>query len=67
MRLDRVKFDKRLTECGLDGDWGHVHTWLVLLVIAATVVAMLPIGSRSLRKSPVTTEQADAGAPVRVA
>jgi putative amide transporter protein len=49
------------------GEWGHVHTWLVLLVIAATVVALLPIGSRSLRKSPVTTEQAEAGVPVSVA
>jgi putative amide transporter protein len=48
------------------GEWGHVHTWLVLLVIAATVVALLPVGSRSLRKSPVTAEQAEAGVPVSV-
>src|ERR1700734_607555 len=41
------------------GEWGHVRTWLVLVVIAATVVAVLPIGSRSLRKSPGTTEQAE--------
>src|ERR1700751_1917607 len=34
------------------GDWGHVHTWLVLAVIAATAVALLPIATRTLRKSP---------------
>ena len=49
------------------GEWGHVHTWLVLIVIAATVVALLPIGSRSLRKSPGPTEQAETAAPVSVA
>ena len=48
------------------GEWGHVHTWLVLLVIAATVVALLPIGTRSLRKSPGLTDQAEAGIPVSV-
>jgi hypothetical protein len=31
------------------GEWGHVHTWLVLAVIAATVVAVLPALSRALR------------------
>src|SRR5579863_1587048 len=40
------------------GEWGHVHTWLVLAVIAATVVALLPIASRALRKVP-----GEAGAP----
>src|SRR6202042_2082003 len=28
------------------GEWGHVHTWLVLLVIAATVLALLPLAAR---------------------
>jgi putative amide transporter protein len=49
------------------GEWGHVHTWLVLLVIAATVVAVLPIGTRSLRRPSGTTGQAGAGAPLPVA
>jgi putative amide transporter protein len=31
------------------GEWGHVHTWLVLVVIAATAVAVLPSLGRGLR------------------
>src|SRR5271168_586789 len=30
----------------LMGEWGHVHTWLVLAVIAATVVVLLPAAAR---------------------
>jgi putative amide transporter protein len=49
------------------GEWGHVHTWLVLLVIAATVFALLPIAGRTLRKSPGETgTPAEAGVPVSV-
>jgi hypothetical protein len=49
------------------GEWGHVHTWLVLLVIAATVVALLPIAGRTLRKAPGEAgTPADAGVPVSV-
>ena len=49
------------------GDWGHVHTWLVLAVIAATAVALLPIATRTLRKSPDEAgAPADAGVPVSV-
>jgi hypothetical protein len=61
------------THCGYDGspsaaaDCCRWPSWVVLLVIAATVVALLPVGSRSLRKSPGTTEQAEAGVPVSVA
>ena len=28
------------------GEWGHVGTWLVLVVIAATVVAVAPVTVR---------------------
>jgi hypothetical protein len=49
------------------GEWGHVHTWLVLAVIAATVVALLPIASRALRKVPGEAgAPADTGVPVSV-
>jgi hypothetical protein len=48
------------------GQWGHVPTWLVLAVIAATAVAVLPIAVRSLRTSAGTAEQAKAGVPVSV-
>jgi putative amide transporter protein len=34
------------------GDWGHVHTWLVLAVIAATAVALVPAARRSLAEAP---------------
>jgi putative amide transporter protein len=48
------------------GEWGHVHTLLVLLVIAATLVALLPIGARSLRQPAGATDQAEAGVRVSV-
>jgi putative amide transporter protein len=49
------------------GDWGHVHTWQVLAVIAATVVVLLPVASRTLRRSPDEAgTPADAGVPVSV-
>ena len=47
------------------GEWGHVPTWLVLAVIAATAVALVPVGTRSLRRAP-EPGQADAGVPVSV-
>jgi putative amide transporter protein len=46
------------------GEWGHVHTWLSLVVIAATVVVLVPIALQSLRKPTGVTEQAEAGVPV---
>jgi putative amide transporter protein len=45
------------------GEWGHVGTWLVLLVIAATAVVLVPVGLRSLRE-PQASVGADAGVPV---
>jgi putative amide transporter protein len=49
------------------GEWGHVHTWLVLTVIAATVAVLLPVASRTLRGSPGGAgTPADAGVPVSV-
>jgi putative amide transporter protein len=48
------------------GEWGHVPTWLVLVVIAATAVVLLPVGLRSLRKPAATAGQAEAGIPVSV-
>jgi hypothetical protein len=48
------------------GEWGRVPTWLVLLVIAATVAVLLPVGSRSLRRAPDTTQQPEAAVPVSV-
>jgi len=48
------------------GEWGHVPTWLVLVVIAATAVVLLPVGMRSLRKPAATAGQAEAGIPVSV-
>jgi hypothetical protein len=50
------------------GEWGHVGTWLVLVVIAATVVAVAPVTVASLRQPPVAREQAEAeaGVPVSV-
>jgi hypothetical protein len=43
-----------------------VPTWLVLVVIAATAVALLPVASRTLRQAPGAAEQAEAGVPVSV-
>jgi putative amide transporter protein len=49
------------------GEWGHVPTWLVLLVIAATVVALVPVASRTLRRpADEAGTPADAGVPVSV-
>jgi putative amide transporter protein len=49
----------------LMGEWGHVHTWLVLVAIAATVVALLPVGRQTLRKAAEgADDQAGAGVPV---
>jgi hypothetical protein len=50
------------------GEWGHVPTWAVLVVIAATAAAVLPVGLRSLRTPPEVPEQAEAeaGVPVSV-
>jgi putative amide transporter protein len=42
------------------GEWGHVHTWLVLAVIAATVVAVLPVGRRTLLGPAGPAEEAPA-------
>src|SRR5215472_858583 len=46
------------------GQWGHVPTWLVLAVIAATAIAVLPTGIRSLRTSPGAADPAEAGVGV---
>jgi putative amide transporter protein len=48
------------------GEWGHVPTWGVLVVIAATAVALVPVGMRSLRTPAATAGQAEAGIPVSV-
>ena len=48
------------------GEWGHVGTWLVLVVIAATAVALVPVGMRTLRPPATTAGQAEAGIPVSV-
>jgi hypothetical protein len=48
------------------GEWGHVGTWLVLAVMAATVAAVAPLAVRSLRRVPAAPEQAEAAVPVSV-
>ncbi len=48
------------------GEWGRVHTWLVLLVIAATAVALVPVARRSLAGAPGPVDQAEAELPVSV-
>ena len=48
------------------GEWGRVPTWLVLVVIAATAVALLPVATRSLRSAPDAADQAETGVPVSV-
>jgi putative amide transporter protein len=48
------------------GEWGHVPTWAVLVVIAATAAAVLPAGLRSLRPDPEVPEPAEAGVPMSV-
>jgi hypothetical protein len=48
------------------GEWNHVPAWLVLAVIAATLVALAPVGIRTLREAPAAPDQAEAGVPVSV-
>ena len=48
------------------GEWGHVHTWLVLLVIAATAVALVPLARRSLVTPVSAPDRAEAEVPVSV-
>jgi putative amide transporter protein len=48
------------------GEWGRVPTWLVLVVIAATVAVLLPIASRTLRPAPDTADQAETEVPISV-
>jgi hypothetical protein len=56
------------------GDWGRVHTWLVLAVIAATAAALVPVARRSLAEAPGAgagagpgrAGQAEAGAEAEV-
>jgi len=59
------------TTCTIPGyllllnEWGHVRTWLVLAVIAATVVALVPVAGRTLRGAGAT-KQPEPGVPVPV-
>ena len=49
----------------LMGEWGHVPTWLVLVVIAATAVALVPVARQTLRAgAPVSPEAAETAVPV---
>jgi hypothetical protein len=48
------------------GEWGRVPTWAMLVVIAATAAAVVPIGVRGLRTVPVVPDQAETGVPVSV-
>jgi len=48
------------------GEWGHVGTWLVLVVIAATVLAVAPLTVRSLRQPATPAAQAEPAVPVSV-
>lgn len=43
----------------LIGEWGHVHTWLMLVVIAGTVLALLPVANRA-RSAPSAVESSAA-------
>ncbi|MBV9384629.1 MAG: transporter [Streptosporangiaceae bacterium] len=47
------------------GEWGHVQTWLVLVVIAATAVAVLPSLGRALREQ-ATPDTPETALPVSV-
>jgi putative amide transporter protein len=47
------------------GEWGHIHPWLVLAVIGATVVAVLPSLGRSLRGQ-ATADSPGTALPVSV-
>jgi putative amide transporter protein len=48
------------------GEWDRVPTWGVLVTIAATAAALVPVGMRSLRQPAAATGQAEAGIPVSV-
>jgi putative amide transporter protein len=48
------------------GEWGHVPTWLVLVVIAATAAALVPVASRTWRQAPESAGQAEPSVPVSV-
>jgi hypothetical protein len=48
------------------GEWGHVGTWLVLVVIAATALALVPVARRTLREPAPVVGPAGAGVPVSV-
>ena len=49
------------------GEWARVPTWLVLVVIAATALAVLPVGIQSLRDGSETSpESAETAVPVSV-
>jgi len=45
------------------GEWNHVPTWAVLLVIAATALAVGPVAARSLREPAGTTGRAGTAVP----
>jgi putative amide transporter protein len=46
------------------GEWGQVHTWLVLAVIAGTVAALLPVGARAVRPASEPVGRAEVRTPV---
>ena len=49
------------------GEWARVPTWLVLVVIAATALAVLPVGIQSLRDGAETSpESTETAVPVSV-
>ena len=48
------------------GEWDRVPTWGVLVAIAATAAALVPVGMRSLREPAAAAGQAEAGIPVSV-
>jgi len=51
----------------LMGEWGHVHTWLVLVVIAATVAALVPVGRQTLRAGAMASpDSAETAVPASV-
>ena len=45
------------------GEWGRIPTWAVLVTIAATALALVPVANRTLRGAPRATDPA-ATAPV---
>jgi hypothetical protein len=50
------------------GEWGEVHTWVVLVTIAATLAVLLPIANRTARTAVGAqgTLRDEAGVPVSV-